>query len=411
MSEAFSAGAHKNTGVTGMPLWLKLALLSLVWIVIGALFVIQITVFDKVPRNIAIYFALMDWGPWIIVSPLVLWLGSRVQISATSWKWALPLHLFSSVVVALALENVVRLSFRQQWFEWPAPPKWGNAFEGAAPYDAQIPPPPPRGRGPGRDGGLGMELIRARFNVPIYWLLVVSMHALAYHRRSLERERRALKAEALLAEAQLAALQAQINPHFLFNTLNAIALYVHEDPKAAEAMIESLSEMLRTVLAAANRREVSLLEEFAFVDRYLAIQQIRFSDRLTIKREIEEDTLDAKVPTLFLQPLVENAVVHGITPERSAGMITIRATTSGGRLSIQICDTGHSQIANLPEGTLLSPKEGLGLSNTRARLQATFGGDFKFTLATGKEGGVCAQVEIPLIALQKPSARSGENKS
>jgi Histidine kinase len=399
-----------------MALWLKLIILSLIWIGIGALFAFQITIFDKVPRDMAFHFALMDWGPWIIISPLVIWFGARVQISATTWKWALPAHVLSSILVAIVLENVVRFSFRHMWFDRPAlrdrearlelqaPPgrpalaERQDSFGGPVPSN-RLGPPPPRDRGPGREGGPGMELIRARFNVPIYWLLVVSMHAVAYHRRSLERERRALQAEALLAEAQWAALQAQINPHFLFNTLNAVALYVHEDPKTAEAMIESLSEMLRTVLAAANRREVSLLEELAFVDRYLAIQQIRFADRLTVKHEIDSNALNAKVPTLFLQPLVENAVIHGIAPERLPGVIFIRAHCSERRLSIQIVDTGNAKHSDLPAGTPLNAKEGLGLSNTRARLQAIFGRDFNFTLATAQEGGVCAQIDIPLIPI------------
>jgi len=238
---------------------------------------------------------------------------------------------------------------------------------------------------------------RARFAVPIYWMLVAGAHAVAQQRRSVERERRALRAEALLAETRLMVLQAQLNPHFLFNTLNTITQLVYENPEAAEEMITSLSELLRAVLAAQHRREVTLDEEIELLERYCAIQKVRFADRLNLHYDIDPAAANIAVPTLLLQPLAENAIKHGVTPDRAPGTVYIRAHIRAQTLCIEIADTGgrpegHPKDAGQP----LKFNEGVGLANTRARLETLYPGRHTFSLERAAEGGVLAKIEIPL---------------
>jgi len=385
------------------PLVVKLLLLSLVWVGIGTVFTLQLVFVGVDSAANAFRFALLDWGPWIVISPVVLWFSRRVQIGSGSWRWALPAHLVACCAVAVLLEIGNHWAIEGGWLGLRPPARMAppSGPPGRPSVDDPLlemepgGPPPDHPPEPQPERAIVRQVMRARFTIPIYWVLVAAAHAVAYHRRSLERERRALQAEAGLAEARLSALQAQINPHFLFNTLNTIALYVHENPVAAEDMIESLSEMLRVVLAAAHRREVPLLEELAFVDRYLAIQRMRFADRLTVRHDIAPAALDALVPTLLLQPLVENAVIHGITPGSTPGTVFLRARVASGRLQIEIADTGCGQPAR-PADQPLVVREGLGLGSARARLQALYGGDFHFALTAAPEGGVCARIEIPL---------------
>ena len=373
-----------------LPLWQSYLLLSFIWVFIGTLFALQLIWMEKFPVKLAVQLAALDWVPWIGVSPLVLWWSDKVQISGRTWKWALPLHVLACVVVILLLEIGPRFAFNHGWVDLKSLPG----------FPAGMPRPgSPRGELPMSPAGLEhpfpLRMIHARFQIPIYWVLIAAIHALAYHRRNLHRERRFLQAEAQLAEARLAALQAQINPHFLFNTLNTIALFVHENPAAAEEMVEALSELLRVVLAASHRREVSLLEELAFVDRYLAIQKHRFAGRIEVRREIAADVLHARVPTLLLQPLVENAVVHGITHSFRPGTLIIRALLVNGRLVLEVADTGDEKQPSRPAGEALLFREGLGVGNTRARLRTLYGEDFSFTLSAAPEGGVCSRIELP----------------
>lgn len=231
---------------------------------------------------------------------------------------------------------------------------------------------------------------RARFNIPIYWVIVSISHALAFYRRSQDRERKAAELEASLAEARLEALRMQLHPHFLFNTLNAISTLVHKDPAAADEMIADLSELLRVALDASGRQEVPLREELEFLDRYLDIQRVRFGDRLRIEKEIDVAVLDAMVPTLILQPLAENAIRHGIEPGCAAGLIKIHAHRSGDRLRISITDNGGGLKPNAARQS-----EGIGLANTRARLTQLYGESARLVLNSGSAGGCSVELELP----------------
>jgi two-component system, LytTR family, sensor kinase len=200
----------------------------------------------------------------------------------------------------------------------------------------------------------------------------------------------AAQLQAQLADARLSALRTQLNPHFLFNTLNAVSALVERDPRGVRRMIARLSELLRTSLDEADEPEVPLQRELAFVDRYLEVMQIRFQGRLHVRIHAEPDASAALVPNLILQPLVENAVKHGVSKMVGTGRIEIRAQRADARVLLTVIDNGPG----LPNGTL-PPSEGVGLRNTRMRLAQLYGSDQSLTLRTGESGGLIAEVSLP----------------
>jgi LytS/YehU family sensor histidine kinase len=244
-----------------------------------------------------------------------------------------------------------------------------------------------------------LAFIRSQFTLPLYWVIVIACWATNYYRESRERERRALELETSLSKANLQALKMQLQPHFLFNTLNSISALVHENPDAADEMLGSLSDLLRMSLEFSDQHEVTLRQELEFLDCYLSIQQTRFGSRLRISKNIEPATLEARVPTFVLQPFVENAVQHGIEPRKSGGTITLRAWQADQRLHLEISDDGQGLAAS--GVTVL--REGIGLANSKARLRELYGADHQFSLKRNATGGVCVALEIPLQMTTEPS--------
>ncbi|MEA2446287.1 MAG: two-component system, LytTR family, sensor kinase, partial [Thermoleophilales bacterium] len=209
-----------------------------------------------------------------------------------------------------------------------------------------------------------------------------------------EREFRASQLESQLAQAQLQTLKMQRQPHFLFNTLHGIAGLVRDNRnKAAVNMLAGLSDLLRYTLENAGKQEVPLKEELEFLELYLDIQQMRFSDRLRVEMQIEPETLDALVPNLILQPLVENAIRHGTSRRAASGTVGVMARRDNGLLRIQIYDDGPG----LKRDDGVKPVEGVGLSNTRARLVQLYGERQKFALSERESGGVEATLVIPFV--------------
>ncbi|KFN48983.1 sensor histidine kinase [Arenimonas composti] len=194
-------------------------------------------------------------------------------------------------------------------------------------------------------------------------------------------------AEAQLAQARLAALRLQLQPHFLFNTLNALAELVHVDPARAEAMLLRLSGLLRRALDDGERQRVSLREELDFLDDYLAIQHDLFGDRLRVERAIEPAALNVAVPPMLLQPLVENALRHGLAPRPAGGTLRLAATVVGARLHLVVADDGAGATPPL--------REGVGLANTRARLASEYGDRAGLTVATAPGGGFRLDLVLP----------------
>jgi LytS/YehU family sensor histidine kinase len=207
------------------------------------------------------------------------------------------------------------------------------------------------------------------------------------------REVREAQLETRLAHARLEALKMQLHPHFLFNTLNAVSVLVRKgENRAAVRMIAGLSDLLRLALDRSGAQEVTLEEEMHFLDRYLTIEKIRFGDRLRVSVDVPRDALDARVPNLVLQPLVENAIRHGIAPVPGAGRLDIRADVHGKTLRLRVLDDG----AGVDGAPPASAGGGVGLRNTRERLRQLYGDRFRLELLPGRGRGTEAVLEIPL---------------
>jgi LytS/YehU family sensor histidine kinase len=218
-------------------------------------------------------------------------------------------------------------------------------------------------------------------------------YAIDYYRKYREREFVAAQLETQLAQAQLDSLRMQLHPHFLFNTLNGIVGLVRDNNnQAAVTMLVGLSDLLRHALEHSGQQEVELKEELNFIKLYLSIQQMRFSDRLQIEFDIDPSTSKALVPNLLLQPLLENALRHGIGRSTEAGSIRISSAKENGRLSIVVADNG----AGLPNNWQLKTSSGIGLANTIARLQQLYGENHRFDIRNRDEGGVEVEIVIPL---------------
>jgi len=223
-----------------------------------------------------------------------------------------------------------------------------------------------------------------------YSSLVGGAHAVHFYRRSREREERAILAESRLATARLHALQAQLHPHFLFNALNAVATLIRHDTDAALEALTSFSELLRIALGQSEKQEVPLREDLRFLQRYVEIQQVRLGDRFRFEQEVDPAALDCLVPALLLQPLVENALRHGIEPVSQPGVVRLTARRNGSRLFLNVEDNGAGLAAAADSNS------GIGLSNLRARLKMLYGDNQKLEIGPRACGGVAVQIELPI---------------
>ncbi len=234
--------------------------------------------------------------------------------------------------------------------------------------------------------------------IPLAWSVLYI--GIKYYLDLQEERERALAAEGLAHQARLQALRYQLNPHFLFNTLNAISTLVTERKNAdAERMIARLSDFLRLTIDQGTGVEVPLAEEMDFVRRYLDIQQIRFGERLTVDLDVDPGTLSACVPPLLLQPLIENAVRHGIMPREEGGTLTVEARRVGDRLHLRVRDDGPGP----PPDADAAESQGIGLANVRERLDALYGTDHTFRLDRADGGGCIVSIECPFHTRPIPS--------
>jgi LytS/YehU family sensor histidine kinase len=257
--------------------------------------------------------------------------------------------------------------------------------------------PPPGWAGPRKFSVLSWAL-----DLLAYSAIIGLAHSVHFYRRFREREHRALVLEASLVNARLNTLRAQLQPHFLFNSLNAIAALLRRDPRLAESTLMSLSELLRLALSQSERQEVALSEELALVQHYLEIQQTRFGDKLQVQQDIEPACQTCRIPTLLLQPLVENAIRHGLEPRETTGTVRLTAHRAGKRLVLSVEDNGvglsengEHQEKTFDAQTGNTTGTGIGLKNLRARLEALYGTEQKLELLMRPEGGVCVRVEVP----------------
>jgi len=361
-----------------------------------------------------VYFAGVSWTEalrpiageclaWAVVTPLLFLLTARLPVEKTTWRRAVPAQIAAGLA-ALGLVIGARALVAGGLPEPPPrsfPPPAGGHFGERPDFPPGQPPEgPPNISGPPR-GPPGLRpphgslewffRLRLPLHLPMLLLVMVASHALHFYRRGQERERQALQLTAHLAQARLDALTMQIQPHFLFNALNSIAALVHKDADAADEMIGALSEFLRCTLHGSARREVPLIEELEYVRRYLAIEQVRFGDRLRYETDVPPETFGALVPMLILQPLVENAVRHGLSSAPGPGgasgpaRLSILARREDGELHLSVADNGA--------GLGQSANEGIGLTNTRARLRELHGEAGRVELRAGN--GCTVELVLP----------------
>jgi sensor histidine kinase YesM len=357
----FDEGA---AGYAGSQRWARLAFIWGVWTLVGLFFSSQIYFFYLRTEKSFSMLSSLAWQMsatyvFALSTPLVLWLARRFRIERTLWRRSLVVHFLAGTAIAAA---------------------WAMChitIDSAFGSKIKFTP----------DNIARLIFVNLDKELLVYWIIVVISHAVDYYQRYREGELRA-------SQAQLQALKMQLHPHFLFNALHSISALVHSDPEAADKMIARLGDFLRLTLETSAAQEVPLRQELEFLNCYLEIERIRFQDRLTTHIEVDPQTLDCRVPNLILQPVVENAIRHGVAPRAAHGHIEIRAERDGQTLRLQVRDNG----AGLPtDNSRRASAGGVGLSNTRARLSQLYGASQRFELANDPRGGAVATIEIPFI--------------
>ena len=310
---------------------------------------------------------------WAVMTPVILWLGRRFPIERKKWPRQAALHLLFSVgisLIQLGLESAVlpRLGVF---------PSLMSTFRSTLTI---------------------LLIIGFHQGIVTYWTLLGLQYGFSYYRRYQERERDALRLElhaselkTQLAGAQLSALKMQLQPHFLFNTLNAIMVLVRQQRgRQAEEMLGRLGDLLRCVLEDVEAQEVPLRRELEYLQLYLSIEEVRFQDRLRVEIAADPAVLDAAVPHMGLQPIVENAIRHGIGRSSSAGKIHISAYRMNETLVVKVQDDGPGlPPANASQG------RGIGLANTRARLSQLYGAAAQLAIENGPHGGALVTMVLP----------------
>jgi two-component system, LytTR family, sensor kinase len=309
---------------------------------------------------------------WALATPFIFRLTSRYTLERSRWLPRVLLFLGVGLVVAILVEGIT------SWLRF-------DVF--------YTPRRPPRG---GPLPGPLMGITRLWFlNDFIVYIAVLAAgfardYFLRYRGRVEETARlqaHAAQLQAQLAEARLSALRTQLDPHFLFNTLHAVSALVERDPRGVRKMISRLSELLRHNLEGAGEQEVPLEQEMKVTERYLEIMQIRFQGKLELEIRMDDAAAGALVPSLVLQPLVENAIKHGVSKTGGTGIIQITAARRGERVLLRVLDNGPGPAAEAGEG--------VGLRNTRARLEELYGGEASLSLSPAEGGGTLAEVALP----------------
>jgi two-component system, LytTR family, sensor kinase len=341
-----------------------------IWTAYGLFSIYQSYLFSKFvsPRDwmVIVKASLSMVWIWAVFTPAIVWLARHLRLTRERWATRLPVHMalfFFFNLLDVAVDFLLR-----PMIGWPPPDR---------PYRTAL-------------------FLQMDANFANYLGVVAITHAVDFQRWYKERRERAAQLElqtaqleSQLTRARLDALKMQLHPHFLYNTLHAISELIHEDPRTAERMVTHLGELLRMALDDAERQEVPLHEEMAFIHAYLDIERCRHLERFKVETDLPPETLGALVPHLILQPLVENAIRHGVSSRLNDSRLRIAAARENGNLVVEIDDNG----VGLPsEGQI---REGVGLRNTRARLAALYGDTFDLRLLSRKEGGTRARLAVP----------------
>jgi LytS/YehU family sensor histidine kinase len=353
MAHQFGSGRHK-------------AVLIAAWLAVVFVFAMQWFVYDAArghadPFRYYLWWSCYTWG---VLTPIVVKFAFRSPINAATWKRALPLHFAASVVLVAGEISIEAVLGKLRLH-----------------HDLSL-----------------QEALRHYFtrhtqvSLLTYWMLVGAVQLYRMRDEAHRRELRSSRIEAQLAAAQLEVLRAQINPHFLFNTLQAATTLIHEDPDGAEDMLLRLSELLRVSVDESHIQEITLERELEVLDLYMGIQARRFGDRLRFEISIDQNVRDCMVPALILQPLIENAIRHGIGRHKGTDTVSIRAFQKGKFLRLEVLNLN----SHLEEKLVASPGRGVGLANTRARLEQLYGERQELRLQKLEPTGVCAVISIPL---------------
>jgi two-component system, LytTR family, sensor kinase len=355
---------------------LVIGLVVLISVLSASLFYLTYKQYKKESKS---FVQLVEWqltwfSPWILLVPLIVRVAQQFPVDKQNWVRSLLIHAGSCLLFSfIHLTLYVTLSRIIGGGIWSFVSENGETYRSAL-FRLYTSP----------------SQVNFRLRLLIYAITVLVSLTLDYYDRHQRRELELSKLGKQLADAQLQALKMQLHPHFLFNTLNSVSALMYKDTSAAEAMILKLENFLHMTLESSDSQEVTLEKELEFLNYYLQIEQIRFQDRLDVKMKIDPATLDARVPNLIMQPIVENAIRHGVATRAAQGRIEIRANRTNGIIQLQVQDNGPGLEK---ENHLL--REGVGLSNTRLRLQQIYGDLYRFDLTNAPNGGVVATVELP----------------
>ena len=356
----------------------------LIWTIIGIFFFSQALsqrFFSRDPTPWWHY--LISWLVgvylWALLMPGILWLGRRFPIERRNWVRRVALHLLLGVVVSL-FQLILESAILSRLGVFPG---LMNTFVTTFAF---------------------LLVIGFHTGIMTYWEVLGVQYGIGYYQNYQERKREALRLElraselqSQLVQAQLGVLKMQLQPHFLFNTLNAIMVLVRQQKsKEAEQTLAHLSDLLRCVLEDVEAQEVPLRRELEYLQLYLSIEQVRFQDRLRVEISADPAILDAALPQMVLQPVVENAIRHGVGKSAAAGRIRISAVRSNDKLELRVQDDGPGFSSEGPVG---KHSAGIGLTNTRARLKQLYGEEARLTTGNGEPRGAVVTMTIPYHAV------------
>jgi len=349
------------------------------------------------PFGLVVQMTLALWLPYGLLTPLVFLTVRRYPITFATWRSTIGIHLLASLVFVIvcqgvflgvmkAIEPAMEKSFKEQQVQ--APPVVDLMQRGRHPPFFEVSPetglPKPN---------FHMLIFKAVTNLPLYWVLAAFAHALLATARLREREQQAAELSAHLSQAHLAGLRTQLQPHFLFNTLNSISALIPQNAALANEMVLNLSDLLRMTLRDPQRGEIPLSEELQLLGHYVDIQKLRFGERLRFKLEADEAALNFPVPPLLLQPLVENAIRYGVEPSEQPEQIIVHARLAEQTLALEVANTCQVSGEDIAAG---DHSTGVGLANTRARLAALYGAGQTFQFGPLPDGGFRVWMTIPL---------------
>lgn len=351
--------------------WIKTAVIFAGWAFLGLVLSIEVYFNNRVnmpPGSVSfVDNAIPQFGRaamWALMAPLVLGLRTRLPLSRGRWIGGIAFHFAMSFIVMATYYLGRMLAYDIFWGE-PLSEYWSLSFKSF----------------------YGRNII----DMAYYWAVLAFGYAMELYHRYKNEELKAAQLEARLMETELKALREQLRPHFLFNTLNTVSVLVREQKNdEAVNLIARLSGLLRMTLDSTRVQEVTLRQEMDFLERYLEIQKARFSDRLSVAVTIEPAAMEARIPNLLLQPLVENAIIHGVAPKTGPGRVEVRGRVESGKLHLEVRDDGPG----LGDGALRA-REGIGLTNTRERLAKIYGSHGHLSLRSEPGRGVSVQIILP----------------